>query len=222
MPTYCLHGFLGKGKDWNFVNSSIYTPDLWENGHLSLDDWATEFNKTVDPEEDNILVGYSLGGRLALHALTHSPFLWKKAVLISTHPGLEEGREKRLFHDVKWAERFRSEPWNSVVTDWNSQGVLSSIYHPPREESDFDKEKLAEGMINWSLGRQRNLRAQIRDLSFPMLWIVGERDSKFCRLAESVSLNERSCHLQVSDAGHRILVDQPQKIAALIHEFERF
>src|SRR5690606_6539540 len=93
-----------------------------------------------------ILVGYSLGGRIALHALRDSPDLWQAAVIISAHPGLvlEEDRVVRKKADQEWAKRFMHEDWDLLMKSWNSQPVFKNGSQPLlRHERDFDRKKLA-------------------------------------------------------------------------------
>ena len=87
----CLHGFLGLGKDWGPFNESLIeeliteSPDFWCPDLLTADsklnpqylfsEWSQKFNETVKAKayDKNILIGYSMGGRLALHAVFRKP-----------------------------------------------------------------------------------------------------------------------------------------------------
>src|SRR4051812_11045421 len=104
-----IHGFLGTSSDWDrFVKDpghsslEVLTYDLFRRvpkglqpssfpeSLPALGDWVNQQarKKRLDSRR-NILIGYSLGGRIALHALTQAPEMWSGAVLASTHPGLE-------------------------------------------------------------------------------------------------------------------------------------
>ena len=75
-----LHGAVGQAGDWDDFSKQLAAEgktsravDLWrflECEGMSISDWAEAFNAEVEAvgEEENILVGYSMGGRLALHA----------------------------------------------------------------------------------------------------------------------------------------------------------
>ena len=73
-----------------------------------------------------MLLGYSLGGRLALHALLHAPELWAGALVVGADTGLADPKEReaRVRWDAAWAERFLNEPWEDVLRDWDAQAVF--------------------------------------------------------------------------------------------------
>src|SRR5205085_956212 len=101
-----------------------------------------------------------LGGRLALHALLekHSP--WKKAVIISANPGLKspEERNSRLQADQKWAEKFKNDPWEQVLTQWNDQPLFGGKSLPLiRPENSANKQLHAQVLMEFSLAYQNDL-----------------------------------------------------------------
>jgi len=202
MERVALHGFLGRPQDWEGLTLSA--PDLFAEEPRPFEEWAEAFVKDV--AEGSFLIGYSLGGRLALHALLAAPEKWSGAAILSAHPGLQSGEERkeRLESDRRWAERFRSEPWEELMHAWNGQSVFTTEIR--REEGDFSRERLAQALEIWSLGRQRDLRCEIAELPMPICWATGERDPKFCALAESVTLSHRkSQKIIIKNCGHRIL-----------------
>src|SRR5262249_13235955 len=160
---YALHGFLGLKTDWKFFSSNNLMPiDLFEINppKFGLKQWAVCFNAYVEkkPRRRNILMGYSLGGRLAMHVLLQNPTLWDSAILISAHPGLEslELKQKRHASDNAWALRFKSESWEPLMQAWNQQEVFKDSTIVQRVEHDFSRELLADTLIHWSLAHQDN------------------------------------------------------------------
>src|ERR1041385_616117 len=88
------------------------------NGFLGVDrDW--DFIRDIETDE-RVLVGYSMGGRLALQALIEGA-AFDRAVIVSAGLNLEEGREERRERDEAWAMRFESDEWENVMRDWNAQ-----------------------------------------------------------------------------------------------------
>lgn len=205
MTLFALSGFLGCKKDWEGISAVL------EPNHLSresLPKWAEQFNAFAKAyPAPRILMGYSLGGRKALHALLAQEELWSQAVFISTHPGLitEEEREERRENDQKWSERFLKEEWHSLLNAWNQQAVFSHSVPLVRDESGFDRQTLSQELVNFSLGRQRNLREDIAKLQLPILWVTGGKDKKFTELAkEIVGLHSLSTHWDLKEFGHRM------------------
>lgn len=228
-----LHGFLGTPKDWEFLENNFPT---YRQHHLNLLDKKI-FNPQKGLKEagsitnsivknlpgEKILIGYSLGGRLALQALIAEPSFWKGAVIISTHPGLKTNHEKELRYqqDSYWSDRFRVEPWEEVIADWNAQAVFSGT-HPIRKEADYSRDVLAEALKGWSLSRQDDLSAYINKLNLPILWVTGQKDHKFTAIAKNVHLSDSlSKHCTIPSATHRVPWEQEKVfVNKLRHFFE--
>ncbi len=221
---HCLHGFLGTSSDWDGVLPKDLREvryDLFSKENSGVEGlWGFGRIKTKGP---NFLVGYSLGGRLALQALIDSPSDWSGAVLISTHPGLpsEFERESRLKADQSWAHRFRDENWDSLIQSWNDQPVLRGGGVPRvRKEEDFSREALAEALETRSLGLQKDYRSVLKALRVPILWISGELDVKFRLIAEEMAtLNSCFQARVVAGAGHRVPWNQPEVFQQAVIEY---
>lgn len=182
----CLHGFLGNPRDWDFLRDAgfeIETPPL-----------------DAIPPHGDILLGYSLGGRLALQALL-ARANYKRAILVSTGLGIEDesARVARRASDEAWAQRFESEDFDSVMADWNAQPVLAGPSLPRRRE-DFDPRALRE----WSSGALPPVASRLHELTIPTLWIAGARDSKYVAEAKRGASLAGGQIAIVDDAGHRV------------------
>lgn len=192
----------------------------------TLDGFAAHLNAMAsrDAHRPRILLGYSLGARLALHAMTQQPQLWDAAILISGHPGLRtvEDRNARLVQDQAWAVRFLREPWPDVMTAWNSQPVLAGETVPATDQRLVEtwRHEIARATDAWSLARQADLRARLGAVTCPVLWLTGGLDEKFTALAaESCTLLKHARHAVIPDAGHRAHLDQPEAVAAAVTAF---
>ena len=168
-------------------------------------------------------MGYSLGGRLALHSLIDAPHLWKGAIIISAHPGLlhKEERLLRYQRDLAWGECFENEEWSSLQTAWNGQEVFGEDqFFFERREIDYQRSKLSEALVNGSLGLQEELSSSIAALPFPILWITGERDIRFCEAAKRLTFaHSHSMWRIVPGAGHRVPWSCPEQFIAIVEEF---
>lgn len=227
---YALHGFLGRPDDWEgiFDLRQVCCPNLFilEQIKKGLWGWAEEFNASVrrDSYPSRILCGYSLGGRLALHALLAAPDLWNGAIVLSAHPGLPLGSERlaRYESDKAWAARFRSEPWKRLIALWDSQKIFAhDPPNKPRLEKEFERESLAAALEYWSLGLQEDLRGPLQALDLPILFVTGSLDATYSSLAASLQLsNKTSRCLSLPLAGHRLLCNNAlnKSIASFIEE----
>jgi 2-succinyl-6-hydroxy-2,4-cyclohexadiene-1-carboxylate synthase len=226
---YCIHGFLGLPSDWNFLEkdhsshefhkinlSAGYQPEKGFEG------FSAHLNSLINPNETNILLGYSLGGRLALHAIKDHPKVWKAAMLVSVNPGLpsEEMQADRMLKDGVWAIRFLAENWSSVLNKWNQQPVFLHSKNIDRRMDDFNRDVLADMLTYWSLGRQQDLRQTIKNLPLPIYWVSGALDSYFIHLQDSILLDHSSsCKITIPEAGHRVPWDQPAAFSELFGSF---
>jgi len=223
-----LHGFLGAPNDWRFLENKGFSAEhldlfdqktfhpekgLWEAGRV--------VNRNAAHFDSKVLLGYSLGGRIALHALVQNPSFWKAAIIVSTHPGLATRKEKRLrlAHDARWSSRFQKENWESVVKAWNAQPVFGTN-QIDRKESFFSRESLSSGLIGWSLGNQSNFFAQLTSLFLPILWITGASDKKFTQIAQKLEFSHSlSSHSVIADAYHRVPWEKTSCFIKKITEF---
>jgi len=233
---WSLHGAVGREDDWADFAQAVHrsghevrTVDLWsfvEEGGCSFDEFGAALCEQVRAEDAApVLLGYSLGGRLALHALLADPGLWSAAVIVSAHPGLadEDERVLRMAADAHWAAQALTGPWNRFVEKWNEQGVLreSGGYAlADRMALEARRQAVARGFMEWSLGKQEDLRPRLSAITCPVCWITGVHDGKFAALAgEAVPLMPRAVHRVVPGAGHRVPWEAS---AAFTREVERF
>jgi 2-succinyl-6-hydroxy-2,4-cyclohexadiene-1-carboxylate synthase len=216
-----LHGFLGLASDWNsFSSLPIKAIDLWPDATLSIDQWAEKFIDNIGRDKP-VLLGYSMGGRLAMHAALRTPGLFSGAIFVSANPGLPllADRQVRLKNDLQWAKRFLYDPWSVVLKDWNAQPVLKDGTELNRNEAEFDRSALANAMDNWSLGRQGDLRKELEQLRLPHLFLTGKQDEKFTGLAKSLVNSAAGSHRIIEGAGHRVPWDNPEDFTVLVKDF---
>ncbi|HEX9982517.1 MAG TPA: alpha/beta fold hydrolase [Thermoanaerobaculia bacterium] len=205
---WCLHGFLGLPRDWDFLPFPHRAVNLFDDGLAELE----------EAKEDDVLLGYSMGGRLALRELLTRRF--RKAIIVSSGLNLEEKREQRQADDDAWARRFESdEPWWSLMKDWNTQPVFAG-HEQPRNEQDFDRKQLAAALREWSSGRLEPLAPRLKEIDVPVLWIAGERDVKYViEGSRAVSLLPRGELWVCPRAGHRVPWERPEAFLARLRPF---
>lgn len=225
-----LHGFLGQGSDWNFLKrsflpSAFWNPDLFAKGskwlerdlHATADKILEEVQRRF-PTGRRTLVGYSFGGRLALHMLLRAPEVFDRAVILSASPGLEDESERvvRMRDDETWASRFEgTEDWETVLQSWGSQIVLRGPA-PVRREEDFDRHLLAWALREGSQGRQEPLWGPLSDLNVPLQWLAGSRDEKYAAMAHRVAKVAPKALVEiVPNVGHRLPWEAPEAVRRL-------
>lgn len=216
-----LHGNLGTTADWELPGCpNLHPIDLWNHVDLDFNDFAAALAGPLSRGlEKPVLAGYSLGGRLALHALAAFPDRWSGAVIVSAHPGLccVEDRVARRTSDAIWAERARTMAWGAFLDQWNAQplfGQVSPALRARQIELESRREAVATAFENWSLGRQEDLRRRLGRFTGPVVWITGENDARFTLLGVEVAvLFPDFRHVVVPGAGHRLLEAGAEMVA---------
>lgn len=228
-----LHGFLGTAQDWDFLegrlnNVSLEKEDLFSKKQNSYGETLWEFGDAFSRKaafsnsKTPVLMGYSLGGRLALHALLKKPDYWKAAIIISAHTGLKDEKLKALRKesDASFNELLQNQPWDIFMTKWNSQEVFKNTPILNREESHYDKELLGKGFLEWSISRQEDLKSRIESLNIPIFWITGEKDAKFSELAKSLDFKHPDSTLWIAEqSGHRVPWQIQPEFISKINQF---
>ncbi|KMV30270.1 2-succinyl-6-hydroxy-2,4-cyclohexadiene-1-carboxylate synthase [Photobacterium swingsii] len=248
-----LHGLLGSGQDWRLVIdylSPYYTclaidlPGHGQSQCVTVTDFEQANAAITDTllhrgVTDYVLVGYSLGARLAMYhgvsawigaqnvatnsaetAVNNQPKL-KGLVIEGGHFGLPQTeRATRFANDEKWAHRFAHEPMHQVLTDWYQQAVFSSLDHDQRQglitkRSDNLGSAVAAMMMATSLSKQPELLPELQKLTVPHCYIYGEHDEKFKGLAQASAID----NIAVVGAGHNAHIEQPQAFSVCVEEF---
>ena len=230
-----MHGSLQGPRVWQqFEGSfsyrgkplSIQAEDLRTTTADSFSAWAKDFCKKVQDRsqgEESFLLAYSLGGRLAMHALLEKPSLWKGAVIVAAHPGLSSSEEKskRLKVDKSWLQKFTNEPLEQVLKDWDELPTFTGFKNQaPREVDDFSKPWVSKSFDTFSTGRQEHLLPKLKTLSMPILYIAGAKDKKYADLGVEL---ERACpgisFKEVSEAGHRVPWEAGDVFVSKVQDF---
>lgn len=239
LPTLVLlHGLLGDANDWQPVQAALAgLPSLaldlpghgsnravrvagfeqahrWLCGELAARD--------IDRYQ---LVGYSLGGRLALYHASQSPAGLQALLLENCHPGLPPAeRPARLAHDEGWARRFEQEPLASVLADWYRQGVFADLGEDARARQiarrlGNDGKAVAAMLRATSLGQQPDLGDWLAQGTLPVTYVSGKRDHKFHQLACLMASQHRKINHLELDGGHNLHVHQPETFTRLLAEW---
>jgi 2-succinyl-6-hydroxy-2,4-cyclohexadiene-1-carboxylate synthase len=184
-----LSGFLGLPSDWDFLP--------WPH----------------NPDCGDVLLGYSMGGRLALQLLERDRFT--KAVIVSA--GLNAPDEERRARDEEWARRFESEEWTSLMRAWNAQPVFGG-HELARREADYDRTELARHLREHSPAVLPPPR--LEQIRTPVLWVAGSRDAKYVDIARRAVARFPHAELWICpDAGHRVPWEQTEAFVARLRAF---
>ena len=136
------------------------------------------------------LIGYSMGGRLALFLAVHFPTLWETVILESVSPGLrtEKERLERQKKDAKIAGKLENEPLDKFLKYWYQQPLFDTIKKNKNfpllflKRLENDPYSLANSLRMMGLGKQPSLWKAGARMEIPILLLTGEFDRKFCNI----------------------------------------
>ena len=237
-PLLLLHGFTGSAGTWKPLIDALpphfrtIAPDVIGHGRSDSPPDAGRYRMeccvadllamldTLQVERAAVL-GYSMGGRGALHLAAAAPERVGALVLESSSPGIADPAERqaRVAADAALAESIERAGLAAFVERWERLPLFasqSSLPHEARarlraQRLRNDPRGLANSLRGMGAGSQEPLWEQLPALNIPTLLIAGELDAKYCALAgqmQALLPNARSAI--VPGAGHAVHLEQPQ------------
>ena len=229
-----LHGFTQTGRSWAPVRAAlagafrIAAPDLPGHGALSrrrpVDLPGTLAYLSALKQPRFVLAGYSMGGRLALHAALHMPKRIERLVLVGASPGIADEAERtaRRAADEALADRLEQIGLEAFVKEWGAQALFNGLPRGIAAEADQDRmrnttEGLAAALRGLGTGHLPSLWDRLEEIIIPVTLVVGERDEKFRAIADRMAA--KLPHAQVltlGSAGHPVHLERPDSVAEAI------
>ena len=175
------------------------------------------------------LIGYSMGGRLALAAALAEARTGRVAslTLLGAHPGLVDPyqRREREAADARRAAELE-DGLMPFLDRWYRQPLFDPICQTVGLETlvlrrrHGDPATLAAALRSAGTGGMPNLRSGLPWLRIPVLTIAGTLDAKYVELGEEIAnAAPRGRFAAVEGAGHALLVEAPERCARLWTEF---
>lgn len=175
-----------------------------------------------------ILLGYSMGARIALY--TAFAGFFRAIILESASPGLADpaAREQRRMSDEELAARIEREGVAAFVEYWEHIPLFASQNKVAIEQRvELHAQRLAnraDGLANSlrgvGTGAQPSLHAHLSELDLPTLLLAGTLDTKFCAIARQMAQQLPGAQLHIiPDAGHTVHLEQPDLFIRQVQAF---
>jgi 2-succinyl-6-hydroxy-2,4-cyclohexadiene-1-carboxylate synthase len=236
-----LHGFTGSPNAFRAVASELVAAKIQVEapallGHGAEDDAGIDgFEAEVDRIAGRIralgvaahLVGYSLGGRIAIGLLVRHPRLFTGATLVSAQPGLSTARDRieREVADARWCELLEQQGLAAFVDAWEKLPLFATQASLPREALDSQRRErlshdpagLVRSLRMCGLGKMPSYWTALSGVQVPTTLLVGEHDPKFSAInLRMQELLPKSVVSRVPGAGHNVLLERPGAICEAV------
>lgn len=246
-PIILLHGFTGDSTTWNplisYLNGSykVISVDIIGHGqtdspsdmsrykmeHVSYDLMLLMEKMSINKAH---ILGYSMGGRLALSFAMFYPEKVISLILESSSPGLKTlgEREERKKSDALLANMIEEQGIESFIYYWEDISLFSTQKQLSKEKQKQirnqrlanNKNGLANSLKGMGTGSQPSWWDQLERFNKPVKLICGEADEKFCDIAKEMELKFPDCQLTiVPKAGHAIHVEVSEIFGTIVREF---
>jgi 2-succinyl-6-hydroxy-2,4-cyclohexadiene-1-carboxylate synthase len=225
-----LHGFTQTRRSWRRTVQALggryraLAPDLPGHGQaahrVASFDACTAYVRALAPPRFT-LAGYSMGGRIALHAALTLREQIDRLVLIGASPGLADAAERaaRRAADEALAARIEAIGVEEFAREWAAQPLFAGQPERVAAAAHADRlrntpEGLAAALRGLGTGAMDPLWDRVPELALPVTLIVGERDEKFRAIAEQMAARLPDARVVVIDgAGHAAHLEAPQAVA---------
>lgn len=201
---HVFHGFLGGPEDFSFLkNDQVILHDLYRD----------DFSPQIGP--DDTLIGYSMGGRIALELASKVNWQIQKLVLMNSHPGLafDDEKEVRKIWEDSVLEKLQTETPEDFFSYWNKLPVFE--FDTPLSPIPGDRYLASRKLFNqFRLSEQKNFLPEMEEHKEKILYLVGLFDNKYSTYAEDVLTPHDIPIISVS-GGHR-LFQYPAEIKSIL------
>ena len=229
-----LHGFTQTGRSWQPVRDVLgaryraVAPDLPGHGEFA---WrrpasfaACDAYVRALTDAEFTLAGYSMGGRIALHAALSVGARIRRLVLVGASPGIADRgeREQRRTADDALADRIEAIGVEAFAREWAELPLWDGQPERVRAAAHADRLRntpagLAAALRGLGTGVMEPLWDALPSLGVPTTLAVGERDEKFRAIADRMAARlPRAEIVVVEGAGHAAQLEQPAAVAALL------
>ena len=241
-PVTLLHGFTQSGRSWQETISKMpagwrwVVPDLRGHGETRLKPGAPCTMDACTSDlvllwdhlgiERTHLVGYSMGGRLALHVAVTQPRRILSLLTIGAHGGLElEAREGRRLGDDALAQRIEQEGLEAFVNYWTALPMFAGL---ERRGPSFTAQARAERMGNTVAGLAASLRGmgagameplwdRMPSVTMPSTFVAGQLDHGYVASARRLAGLVAHGRVEVVPrAGHTVHQERPEAFARVL------
>ncbi|MBW2287827.1 MAG: 2-succinyl-6-hydroxy-2,4-cyclohexadiene-1-carboxylate synthase [Deltaproteobacteria bacterium] len=247
IPVVILHGFTGScasvegiARDLSDHHRMLRIDFI---GHGASDAPAERepyhFDRCVDQIADVIgqlahgpahLIGYSMGGRVALGLCVARPELVKSATVIGARAGIENAAERaeRVRDDEALADSIEREGVPAFVTRWMALPLFASqrrlgtarLAQERKQRLANRAHGLANSLRAMGAGAQPPLHARLAEICAPVCLVVGDEDARFAGIANALADDLPHARVEtIPGSGHAAHIENPEAFLKVVRAF---
>ncbi len=231
------HGFTQTARSWDTITGlldpskpdiEVVAVDLPGHGDAAppndVDLWSSA-DRLVSAGGIGTYVGYSMGGRVALHAALAHPDQVERLVIIGATAGIDDDHERaeRRGADDRLADHIEAVGVDVFIDEWLANPLFAGLTDASAMRSDRLRNTaagLAASLRATGTGTQEPLWNRLGEIGAPVLVLVGEHDHKFTAVGRRLADRLTTASLVVvPGAGHSVHLEQPEATARAIMDF---
>lgn len=244
-PLLLLHGFTGSADTWAELQDALAPElrtvalDLPGHGQADAPPPGYDLHRLAGDLAGLMaargharfgVLGYSMGGRVALHVALAAPGRLSCLVLLSCTPGIEDPGERaaRLRDDEALAERIEREGIEAFVDHWEALPLFATLRRlPEAARARLRAQRLAQrpaglaaALRAFGTGRQEPLWSRLGELHLPVLLMAGAEDARYAAIAGAMARRIPGAELLVLDGcGHAVHLERPDAVREAVRAF---
>ncbi|CAF1905444.1 unnamed protein product [Brassica napus] len=255
-----LHGFLGTGEEWIPIMKGIsgsarcISVDIPGHGSSRVQSHASETQKTPPYSMEMIaealyklmeqitpgkvtIVGYSMGGRIALYTALRFSNKIEGAVIVSGSPGIKDpvSRTVQRATDDSKARMMVDHGLEIFLENWYNRGLWKSLRSHPHFRKIVasrlihdDVLSVAKLLSDLSTGRQPSLWEELAFCDTNVSLVYGEKDVKFKKIATRMYVEMSKSNkgenyiietVEIPETGHAVHLESPLLLILALRKF---
>ena len=210
------------------IRGEVVAPDL--PGHGGRDDTNTDWHEAVDEvaglietHQPQVVIGYSMGGRLALGAGLDGGGQCRgpvPLVMVSVALGIAArcARESRRVQDEALAVRIEDGSVEEFIAEWEQRGQLGGHEELAAVRRRNSAQGLAAALRGMGQGAQPYLGGRLHELEAPSIWIAGAADPKYTAIARQAAATAPRARAVIGPhAKHNVVATAPRTVADTVN-----